>query len=185
MRIEQIKNLLPYVYQEACCDGSPLKALLGAMEALHDKTENQLEVLDETFDSRRTGRDFVCYLASWVDMLEVFSMQGDFEQDRDRGYLELLSGIGRLRELIMQSAEIARWRGTSKGLMKFLETATGITGYKIEECVSGKDDRETAFHIRIIVPGEAKSMYSLVQRIIELEKPAYVTYELEFEKRKT
>ncbi len=182
MRIEQIKNLLTYVYQEACHDGSPLKALLGAMETLHDKTENQLAVMDKTFDPRRTSPDFVCYLASWVDMLEVFSRQDDFEHDDDIEYLELLSGMGRLRELIMQSAEIARWRGTSKGMTKFLETATGITGYKIEECVSGKDDRETAFHIRITVPVEAKAMHSLVQRIIELEKPAYVTYELEFKK---
>ncbi len=182
MRIEQIKNLLTYVFQEACYDRSPLKALLGAMETLHEKTENQLEVLDKTFDPRRTSPDFVFYLARWVDMLEVFSRQDDFEHDGDIEHLDLLSGVGRLRELVMQSAEIARWRGTSKGMTKFLEVATGITGYKIEECVSGKDDLETAFNIRITAPIEASAMHSLVRRIIELEKPAYVTYELEYKK---
>ena len=180
MKVKQIINLLPYVYQEACNEKSPLKALLNSMETLHKKTEAQLDVLDETLDARRTSPDFVYFLAGWVDMLDVLSQQDEFLQENDPENMELVSGLGRLRELIMQSAEIARWRGTSKGLTKFLETATGLAGYKIEECVTGEDNHEKAFHIRIKAPVQSKTMHSLIKRIIELEKPAYVTYELEF-----
>ena len=182
MEVKQIIKLLPYVYQEACNEGSSLMALLNSMETLHKKTENQLEVLDETFDVRRTTPDFVYFLAGWVDMFDVLSQKGEFLLGDGSEKRDLVSGLGRLRELIMQSAEIARWRGTSKGLIKFLEIATGLEGYKIEECITGNDNHEKAFHIRIKAPFQSKSMRSLVKRIIELEKPAYVTYELEFEK---
>jgi hypothetical protein len=85
-----------------------------------------------------------------------------------------------LRELVAAAAYLSKWRGTSKGLHHFLETATGASGFTIDEHVRDKDGRERPYHIKVLAPAETAPYESLLRRIIALEKPAYVTYELEF-----
>jgi hypothetical protein len=46
--------------------------------------------------------------------------------------------------------------------------------------VLNADGKVKSFHIRITAPSELAGHRILIQRIVELEKPAYVTYELEF-----
>ena len=60
----------------------------------------------------------------------------------------------------------------------FLETATGATGFEIEEIVADEHGEIIPFHIRVRVPEEATAYVTLIRRIIDIEKPAYVTYEL-------
>lgn len=162
MRRSEIERLLPGVFQRTLGDeGSPLPALLEAMSALHQPSERALEDLDVNFDPRRAPDRFVPLLARWMDL-----------------ELALPAGLGRVRELVAAAFELAQWRGTTRGLVRFLEIATGETGFQIEERVPDQEGRPRPFHVRIAIPASAAGRRSLLQQIIEREKPAYVTYEL-------
>ena len=89
------------------------------------------------------------------------------------------TGLGRLRELTASAATLSRWRGTRKGLLLFLAVATGSTEFDINEQVI-EDGRVKPFHLHVTAPRHLEGHGDLIRRIIELEKPAYVTYELEF-----
>jgi phage tail-like protein len=170
----QIKRLLPAIFQRAVQPGNPLSAILDVMEAMHSPPECVLQDLAVTFDPHRTPDAFVPYLASWVD-LEVLLDVPHFEG----ASATLSTGVGRLRELAATAATLSRWRGTRKGLSLFLETATGMKGFEVDEEVR-EEGKIKPFHLRITAPGELIAHRMLIQRIIELEKPAYVTYQLEF-----
>lgn len=178
MKKEQIKRLLPSVYQSAVKPGNPLFAILDVMETLHAPVESALDRLAATFDPHRTSDAFVPYLASWVDLevlLDVPHAEGAPSTPT------LSTGVGRLRELAAAAITLSQWRGTRKGLSLFLETATGMSGFEVDEHVVGNDGKIKPFHLRIMVPKELAGHRILIERIIELEKPAYVTYELVFE----
>jgi len=173
---EQIKRLLPSVFQRTSTTASPLSAVLDVMEAMHAPSEGVLDRLDTIFDPHTGPDEFVPYLASWVD-LEVL-------MDTPRGSMSsspatLSTGVGRLRELTIAAMTLSRWRGTGKGLRLFLETATGMNGFEISENKTAKGEAKP-FHLCIRGPGQLAEHRRLIERIVELEKPAYATYELEF-----
>ncbi len=163
MKRLEIERLLPGVFQRAAGDGTPIAALLDAMEALHAPSQTALERLDENLDPRRASESFLPLLASWVNLNFPVS-----------------SGPGRLRELIAAAAELSRWRGTRKGLLRFLELATGVTGFKLDEHVMDEQGKVRAFHVRVQAPAAIRAHRPMLERIIEREKPAHVTYELAF-----
>jgi phage tail-like protein len=174
MKTARISTLLPSVYQTAATGGTPLLALLNVMETLHAPVEVVLDQLDTFFDPYRAPDPFVPYLASWVDL------QGILDRPQGTQQATLSSGVGRLRELTAGAVNLSRWRGTRKGLLLFLETATGISGFEIDEEALDGDGKVIPFHIRISAPASSLEHKVLLQRIIELEKPAYVTYDLTF-----
>jgi len=90
------------------------------------------------------------------------------------------TGLGRLRELAAAGVQLSRWRGTARGLLLFLSTATGRKDFEVEERVAGPNGLPRPFHIRVSAPAELAAHRPMLERIIELEKPAYVTYELHF-----
>jgi phage tail-like protein len=163
MRSPEIERLLPGVFQRTVQPESPLAALLEVMEALHAPSEEVLSHLEAHFDPRRAPDRFVPFLARWVGM-----------------DLPVTTGLGRLRELVAAAVEISRWRGTARGLLLFLTTATGRTDFAVDEQVLGPDGRPRPFHVRVRAPAEVSAHRLLLERIIEREKPAYVTYELHF-----
>jgi phage tail-like protein len=172
----QIKKLLPAVFQSAVRPGTPLFAILDVLETMHAPVESALDRLDVTFDAHRAPDAFVPYLASWVDLevlLDVRHRQGLASNP------SLSTGLGRLRELTAAAMTLSQWRGTRKGLQLFLETATGVTGFEVDEKVV-VDGKPRPFHLRITAPEELAEHRILIERIVELEKPAYVTYELRF-----
>ena len=171
MKRTLIEQLLPEVFQRTIRPGNPLTALLEVMETLHAPSEEVLADLAGFFGPYRAPDSFVPYLASWVD-LERFLVRSA------AGDAYLPSGLGRLRELIAAAAYLSQWRGTAKGLKCFLETATGIEGFAIDEQVVRPDGHRRPFHISIRVPVEAEQYWDLIKRIIEMEKPAYITYGL-------
>lgn len=215
MRLSEIKQLLPGVFQQTLREGTPQLTLLELMEALHEPSEQVLAQLDAVFDPRRTADEFVPFLAVWVDLARLFDVSpGARPQPRSQLRSPISSGLGRLRELVANAAYLSHWRGTKKGLLLFLQTATGSRGFEVEEevrrkgegeipgeaggradggddedeqasdeiegQVPGDDGRPVPFHIRVRAPAEAAPHRALIARIIEQEKPAYVTYELEF-----
>ena len=175
MKQNEIVRLLPGIFQRTMQDGSPLVALLAVMEALQAPDEAILQQAETFLNPYQTPDSFVLFLASWVD-LDWLILEN--AQEYTPQTPSLPSGIGRLRELIAQSVFLAQWRGTAKGLLRFLETASGIHGFTIEERVPGPAGRLKPFHIAIHIPPEAAAYIPMITRIIEAEKPAYVTYEL-------
>jgi phage tail-like protein len=180
MKRNDIKYLLPGIFQQTLREGNPLAAILEVMEALHAPSEKTLLTLAAKFDPRRAPDEFVPFLAQWVDLGRLFDKPLQ-EHGPHRSAPRLLpTGLGRLRELIAAAAYLSQWRGTRKGLLLFLETATGTERFEIEERVMGPDGRPIPFHFRLRAPKEMRSCRALIERIIESEKPAYVTFELAF-----
>jgi phage tail-like protein len=152
MRLDRLGRLLPEVFQRTITPESPLFALLAVMEELHRPSEEVLANLDAFFDPRRTPERFVSYLASWVDLDVAVAI-----------------GPDRARGLVAEMVALSRLRGTRKALVRFLTVATGIPGFEIDE---------KPFHIVVRMPAASLPYENVVRKIIELEKPAHVTYEL-------
>jgi phage tail-like protein len=177
MKKVQIKRLLPAVFRNAVHTGNPLFAILDVMEAMHAPAESALDSLDGNFNPYRAPDAFVPYLASWVDLEVLLDVPRTASPSSTPS---LSTGLGRLRELTAAAITLSQWRGTRKGLCLFLETATGARGFEVDEQVVGADGKARPFHLRITVPKGLEEHSILIERIVELEKPAYVTYELAF-----
>jgi phage tail-like protein len=174
MKSTEIDRLLPEVFQQTLEDEhGPLRALLDVMETLHRPVESVLESIDGVFDAYRTPDGFVAYLSGWLD-LDYLLVEGS---GPGKTY-ELPSGTANLRELIAAGAELMRWRGTKPGLLSFLETATGVTGFAMDDQTLGPDGLPRPFHIRVDIPEAAERYRSLVDIIVRAERPAHITYEL-------
>ena len=180
MKRNEIEQLLPAVFQRTLYEGNPLTALLEVMENLHAPTEDVLENLDAIFDPRRTSDEFVAFLAYWVNLNRLFDEAPDSKGQSDFSRHSMTSGFGHLRELIARAAYLSQWRGTRKGLLLFLQTAIGVEDFAVEEHPLNAEGQARPFHIRVRAPQETTPHKALIERIIELEKPAYVTYELVF-----
>jgi phage tail-like protein len=178
MKQREIEALLPEIFRRTIQPNSLLDALLAVMEGLPTPSEDVLENIDHFFDPYRTPERFVHFLAAWVDLTPLLR---NVSEEADQEVLALPVGSGWLRELIAAAAEMAQWRGTRHGMQRFLETATGLSGYEIDEHVSDDSTGEILpYHIRVRAPQAAKRFQPLVEKLIEMEKPAYVTYRLEF-----
>ena len=67
-------------------------------------------------------------------------------------------------------------------MTRFLEVATGVAGFVIDEQVLDEEGRARPFHLWVHAPRAAEPYTALVTRIVEQEKPAYVTYDLSFDR---
>jgi phage tail-like protein len=178
VRQAQILDRLPDVFKEGATPDNPLFALVAVMEELHARDEDILTGFGTYLDPRRTTDPFVPYLAGWVDLDWLVSPTPD---ELEGGGAAIPStGLGHLRELVARAAQLARWRGTSRGLRSFIETATGLHGFTIDEAALDDQKRPIPFHIVVNGPAEAAPFQPLIDRIVRSEKPAYVTYELRF-----
>jgi phage tail-like protein len=173
MKQNEIETLLPSVFQRTALQGGPLYALLGVMETLHAQPEAILENLEAYFDPYRCPDAFVPYLANWVDLERFLPYLPQTRSELST--FAFPPGLGRLRELILAAVFLSKWRGTALGLRVFLETATGITGFEIDEQVYDENGEAVPFRVRVRAPAAARKYEALVRRIIALEKPAYVT----------
>jgi phage tail-like protein len=177
MKADRIRHLLPAVVQEGAYPGTPMAALLDLMEALHRPSDEVIESIGSYFNTLESPDAFVPFLARWVD-LDRFFPEGYSGRHSDS---PLGTGMGRLRELIGCAAYLSQWRGTRKGLTCFLETATGVAGFRIEERAETGETQGRSFHLAITAPADARQHLALIKRIIDQEKPAYVTYDLKIE----
>lgn len=180
MKQSEIERLLPRVFQNTLRKQSPLQVLVGVMEILHRPAEEVLGRIETIFNPYSMPDCFVPYIARWVDLERFFPFFSAQPPGVQRASEPVSTGTGRLRELIAAAAYLSQWRGTARGLTLFLETATGIQGFEIEENMEDDTGAPRAFHIRILAPAEAQTHASLIERIIAQEKPAYVSYEVDF-----
>src|SRR5690606_2807905 len=114
---------------------------------------------------------FVPYLAQWVDLDWVL---GD---TTDGATADFAPGVGRLRNLVALSSRLSGRRGTAAALRRFLETATGVGGFVVED---GRED-DPPFHVRVQAPAAAQPWRAIIERIIEWERPVHATVTLQFE----
>lgn len=154
MKRERIAELLPTVFRRALPHSPPLAAVLGVMEAMHGPSENALAHFGDALNPRTAPDRFVPFLASWTGL--DFVSEGATPID-----------LSRLRELIAMSSILAKWRGTATGLILFVEIATGLRGFSVEE--------PRPFHFVLRAPLAALPWQELIERIVATEKPAYVT----------
>jgi len=180
MRKDEIMHLLPMVFQRTIREGSPLMALLEVMEELHRPSEKGLEEIDNIFNPYRAADRFIPFLACWVDLDRFFTAGSDDGLKLSETAPPISTGLGRLRELIAAAAYLSNWRGTMKGLTLFLETATGVQGFEVDEKVPDSNGLPCPYHIRVCAPKTTEPHRYLIEMIIEQEKPAYVTYDLQF-----
>lgn len=176
MQAERIRRLLPEIYQVAAQPGSVLDAVLGAMEALHAPVEERLEQLDSVFAPRRTDDRFLPMLASWLGLDAVLEGPSSVTAER---HSRVAIAPGNLRELVAETAILARSRGTLPSLRRFLELATGLSGFTIEPTM-GPDGHPQPFSARIVAPAEAASIAPLIERIVAREKPAFTTVQIAY-----
>jgi phage tail-like protein len=185
MKQNEIERLLPSIFRRTASPGTPLAALLAAMDDLHAPSEDVLRRLDSFFDPRRTPDAFVPFLAGWVDLERILEEPPPARGSAARAAPRLTTGVGRLRELTASAAYLARWRGTKYGLLRFLEIATGATDFYINEQPLDEQGRRRPFHMIVSAPETLRPHQALITRIIEKEKPAYVTFDLEFVSQET
>jgi len=178
MKRSEIERLLPTVIRRTIRQSNPLPAILEAMSALHEPSEALLTRLDGIFNPFRTPDAFVPFLARWLDLERIFD---EAQAPAAGGRAPITTGTGCLRALTAAASYLSQWRGVKKGLDHFLEIATGTQGFTIEEQFIGTDGAPIPFHLRVIAPEAVKPHRALIERVIESEKPAYVTYELAFE----
>ncbi|WP_020587967.1 phage tail protein [Desulfobacter curvatus] len=168
MEKHKIIPLLPGIFQQSAKPGNPLFAFLSVMEVMHADSQTILKNLDSFFDPVRTDENFIRFLLKWVDM--------DWLIDDEDASGKMIKKDN-LRLLIANAWYLSKWRGTAKGLIMFLETATGVKGFLINENAKDEKGMPLPFHIIINVPENAVPMLHIIERIIEKEKPAYVTHE--------
>ena len=156
-----VLSCLPEVFTSACLPGGPLEALVAAADGMQQPVSDLLDHLDAHVDPFRAPRRMVSYLAAWVDLDWLTLPAGA----ASRSSLPL--GSAPLRDLITSSADLAAQRGTAAGLVRFLELATRVTGFAVED--AGR------FHVRVLVPDAAGPQRDTVARIVAALKPAHVT----------
>lgn len=170
MKSERILALLPQAFQSSAWEGSPLLGLLAVMEGMHAPSEAVLDDLDGYFDPRRAPPRFAAYLASWLDLDRIVRAAGPHGRSA-----AVAVPSGRLRELTAAAADLSRWRGTAYGLARFLEVATGVAGFEVDDHVRDPQGDVRPFHVEVRVPEGAAGQRALIETIVASEKPAYVT----------
>lgn len=179
MKPSEIETLLPEVMRMALAPPGPLNALLEVMAQQHAPVEALLQRLDAVLRPCATDDLFVPLLARWVGMDHLYAKPGGGAA-RDGEGQTLSTGTGHLRELVGRAAWLSHWRGTRTGLVAFLETACGCTGFDVQEQVPGPDGLPIPFHMLVLAPHPMQAHRLLIERIIESEKPAYATCQLVF-----
>ncbi|MBK7915366.1 MAG: hypothetical protein IPJ94_03735 [Chloroflexi bacterium] len=178
-KAETIGRLLPVIFQRTLApDGrDALSALLSVMAHLTLGVETTLTAIDSFFEPDRARLDFLVFLAYWVDLEALLAPDQPpglvWQQQADWPALvrqNFPTGLDRLRALVAEAIPLAQQRSTDEGLIRFLEVATGLTGFEVLE------REDTPFHICVIYPETAVPHLPFIRRIIEFQKPAYLTH---------
>lgn len=183
MKRSDIERLLPQTLRRTAAQGTPLSALLEVMEGLHGSADDTLARLHHFFSPHVAPAAFVPLLATWVDLDWLWQIEGTSRSESHQpvSVSNLSCGLGRVRDLVASAAFLSRWRGTPRGLCMFLQLATGIEGFSINESISGPAGRPLPYHFGVNAPKEAAVHKDLIERILQHEKPAYTTFELSIE----
>ena len=154
-------DYLPGIYR----DSDFLGRFLLIFESVLGPIERTVGNVSHYFDPELTPPDFVAWLGSWLGLV------------LDERWPE-----ARRRALIHSAVELYQWRGTRRGLSELVRLYTGLTPEILEPTlseVSANRNRAFRFTIRLRVPPGTDLDRSLLESIIELEKPGFAACALE------
>lgn len=177
MHPDRIVRLLPEIFRTAYVEGGVLNTLLTIMDDMHAPSERVLDELDRHFDPLRAPAPFLLMLSAWLGYDRYLEWSGGSE---GVGVPRFAPGLDRLRTLLAEAPELERRRGTRAALERFLELATGLRGFRVDENPRTVDAAPQPFHISVTAPNAARRYERLVEKIVEDGRPAYVTYTLTF-----
>jgi phage tail-like protein len=163
MTREYVEQQLPGVIRRAINRGDPLAALTAAVADLLDPAVAAANELDRYFDPWRCPERFLPLLASWLDLP-----------------LPVTTGVRRLRELISAAVRLHQVRGTRRALLALLQAATGMRDFEIDETVRDAAGAVRPFVVAVRAPAAARAHASMIERLIDSERPAHVRCELTF-----
>ena len=101
---------LPPAYGEDPVSAAFLERFLSIFETSFGSLEHEIDLLFRYFDPRLTPKDFLPWLASWINL----ALDDDVPENR-------------IRLLIQRAASLYRRKGTARALVEFLEIYTGKT----------------------------------------------------------
>jgi phage tail-like protein len=160
---EDYLALLPPLYH----DDPFLQRFLLIFKSILDPLERQIGQISHYFDPQLIPEQLLPWLAAWVDLT-----------------LDEKWPLERRRELVASASVLYRWRGTRRGLREYLRIYTGVLPRIVEPGEERRDLGETplpahTFRVVIEVAEPDALDHSLVERIIEVEKPAHTAYILD------
>lgn len=155
--------MLPPIYH----DDRFLRRYLLIFKSILGPLDRQIAQISHYFDLRVAPEQLLPWLAAWVDLA-----------------LDERWPDARRRELIRQASVLYRWRGTRRGLSDYLRIYTGVEPRIVEQGQERRDQGEApvpphTFRVIIETPNLPELDRALVERIIEQEKPAHTSYQLE------
>lgn len=171
---------LPSLYR----NDETMGQFLMLFESFLKPIERQIDNLDDTLDPRLTPAALLPWLATWVDL----RLDPAWSEDKQR-------------RLLRSCVALYRRRGTYAGLKEFLEIYTGVTPIILEHRASnlrlgqsavlgpgsaiGRNNVPHGLTIRLRLPAlpeaEAALRRRVIASIIESEKPAHATYQLQID----
>jgi len=178
-RYSNYLQYLPAFYREDDFTGR----FLNIFEDILTPIEGIVDNLAFYFDPGTTPQSFLTWLASWVGLV------------LDERWPE-----ARRRQLIKSVVELYRWRGTKRGLSEYLRIYTGVVPQVLEHTPATQlgtntnsgttkirvtEDQAHCFTVILEVPDVSTIDADIVRSIIESEKPAYTTYILQINERKS
>lgn len=181
MNSANIQKLLPEVMQRTLHEGSVLQALVEVMAQLQQPTEHLLDDLHCLINPTQAPEYLLPMLAHWMNLTRLFQPNKVGVSPAMWENRTLPTEPDCLRALIAASVRLSKWRGTRYGMLQMLSIATGLPDFQIADGTeSGATSDETMepFHMRVTVPPHAAPYRELIERIVEQEKPAYITAEI-------
>ncbi|MEP6870638.1 MAG: phage tail protein, partial [Anaerolineaceae bacterium] len=154
-------SYLPGIYQ----NNAFLSRFLLIFESILGPLDRTVENMHHYFDPFVTPPEAVDWLGTWVGL----ALDERWPEDRRR-------------ELISEAANLYQWRGTRHGLSEFLRLYTGVEPEIIEPTlreVANARSRAFRFTVRITLPTGSRVSRSLIETIIDAEKPAFAACTLE------
>jgi len=177
MKRSDIISLMPSIFQRSVNVDDSLSALVDTMEGLQAPAEQVLDRLETYFNPHLTSDEMVPFLGKWVDLDWMWL---DDEQLLRNHSNDSELTVNALRKMVFKSFELAKWRGTLKGLIHFLEIATETQGFVIEENVDLHGQYKD-FHLVVRSPKKLEHKKKMIDHIVKNEKAAYISYELVFD----
>ncbi|MEO7964384.1 MAG: FHA domain-containing protein, partial [Gemmatimonadaceae bacterium] len=138
-------------------DADFLGRMLLIFESMWEPLEWRQNHIHVYFDPRTAPSEFLGWLASWLGL----TLDKHWPEERRR-------------LLLTEAMELYRWRGTLYGLGRMLEVCTGLTATITEE-----PDRQFVMRVRVRIPKDSYVRSDMIERLIQVHKPAHVGYVLE------
>ena len=154
---------------------------LRGFEDAQEPLERMVALLHHSFGPYSAPSDFLPWLSTWVGL----ALNDNWPEMRRR-------------RLIAEAVELYRWRGTRKGLLRYLEIYAGVKpeindqpfrGWRLgREALLGSntvlgDVADHTFVVTLAVPDPSSINEQIVRDIIESEKPAHTGYSLRIVRR--